>query len=296
MIAGVCRVFSALAIAAVPVVAVAQVIPPSELPGRQRERFVQPEAPQSQPGGAAVSLPSTTAPAGAENIPVVIKDIQIVGSTVYSREQLASLYQGMLGREWSLKSIYDLAQRITAKYGNDGYVGAATAGRKWINYEIEKAWKDGKGVLGIHIHNLKNKDGEQSTKGSNPFAGYKIGEKQMTDVVKTYDPPHTKSTNVYNYVKDRLEGHSPNRTFSTADLPKRVSPDRRDAGARRLGVRCQLCQRPVTVIRRCTRHVRSHLGAAAPPRDAGAWHPCCRRPCTALAAARHRSTLQRPSG
>ena len=28
----------------------------------------------------------------------------------------------MIGHEWSLQSIYDLARRITAKYGNDGYV------------------------------------------------------------------------------------------------------------------------------------------------------------------------------
>ena len=28
----------------------------------------------------------------------------------------------IVGHEWSLKSVYDLAQRITAKYGNDGYV------------------------------------------------------------------------------------------------------------------------------------------------------------------------------
>ena len=29
-------------------------------------------------------------------------------------------------------------------------VGNKTAGRKWIKYEIEKAWNDGKGLLGIY--------------------------------------------------------------------------------------------------------------------------------------------------
>ena len=38
-------------------------------------------------------------------------------------------------------------------------IGANTAGRKWINHEIEKGWNDGKGVLGIYIHNLKNREG-----------------------------------------------------------------------------------------------------------------------------------------
>ena len=48
-------------------------------------------------------------------------------------------------------------------------IGENTANRKWINYEIAKAWADKKGVLGIYIHNLKNHAGEQSKKGLNPF-------------------------------------------------------------------------------------------------------------------------------
>src|SRR5579863_8925371 len=94
-----------LAMLSLTATARAQVIPSSELPGRQRERFTQPPAPLAQPGGAAVSLPSTTAPEGAENISLFITAIQIVGSTVYSPDQLAALYQGMLGHEASLKSI-----------------------------------------------------------------------------------------------------------------------------------------------------------------------------------------------
>ena len=48
-------------------------------------------------------------------------------------------------------------------------IGQNTAGRKWINYEIKKAWEDGKGVMGIYIHNLEDSDGNQSAKGKNPF-------------------------------------------------------------------------------------------------------------------------------
>ena len=114
-------VFVALAQAIGPA-ATAQVIPPSEQPGRERERFTQPPTPLAEPAGENISLPSTTAPPGAENIPVLVSEIQIVGSTIYPPEAFAVLYQGMLGRQWSLKSLYDLAQRITAKYGADGYV------------------------------------------------------------------------------------------------------------------------------------------------------------------------------
>lgn len=86
-------------------------------------------------------------------------------------------------------------------------IGKETAGRKWINYEIEKSWNDGKGVLGIYIHNLKNKDGNQTTKGKNPFDDFtmKRDNKKLSDFVKTYDPPYSISTNVYNYIKENIE-------------------------------------------------------------------------------------------
>jgi hypothetical protein len=86
-------------------------------------------------------------------------------------------------------------------------IGSRTAGRKWINYEIEKTWNDRKGLLGIHIHNLKDSSGYQSAKGSNPFAGFAIGAAKtpMTSVVKTYDPPYNTSTDVYDYIKRNLE-------------------------------------------------------------------------------------------
>ncbi len=34
-------------------------------------------------------------------------------------------------------------------------IGTETYSRPWIKYEIEKAWNDGKALLGIYIHNLK---------------------------------------------------------------------------------------------------------------------------------------------
>jgi len=83
-------------------------------------------------------------------------------------------------------------------------IGSKTAGRKWIKYEIKKAWNDDKGVLGVYIHNLKDKDGEQSTKGSNPFDAFTLEGTSMSKIVKSYDPPYTTSTYVYNHIKDNL--------------------------------------------------------------------------------------------
>lgn len=85
-------------------------------------------------------------------------------------------------------------------------IGAHTAGRKWINYEIEKSWNDGKGLLGIYIHNLQDREGRQSLKGSNPFDGFtmKRDGKKLSSIVKAYDPPYSVSTDVYSYIKRNL--------------------------------------------------------------------------------------------
>lgn len=80
------------------------------------------------------------------------------------------------------------------------FIGENTAGRKWINYEIKKAWEEGRGIFGIYIHNLKDSQGNQSIKGSNPFDAYKIGDKLMSSIVKCYDPPFKTSSNVYDFI------------------------------------------------------------------------------------------------
>ena len=83
-------------------------------------------------------------------------------------------------------------------------IGYGTAKRKWIEYEIKKAWGDGKGVLGIHIHNLKDLSGNQSAKGANPFTGLKVGGDSLGSLVSVYDPPYARSTNVYKYIADNV--------------------------------------------------------------------------------------------
>ena len=114
-------VFLALA-SAMTTAARAQVIPPSEQPGRERERFIQPPGPQAQPAGPTVTLPSTVAPKGAEKVFLLVRGVEITGSTVYTTKDLAPLYADLVGHRVSLAAVYALAQKITAKYGNDGYV------------------------------------------------------------------------------------------------------------------------------------------------------------------------------
>ena len=83
-------------------------------------------------------------------------------------------------------------------------VGAQTAKRKWIDFEIIESWKAGMGVSAIHVHGLKDSDGRTSYKGSNPFDHLTLGQKRFSDVVKCYDPPGSQSTNIYKWISDNL--------------------------------------------------------------------------------------------
>ena len=69
-------------------------------------------------------------------------------------------------------------------------VGSATAGRRWINYEIKRAYDSGKGLFGIYIHNLNCPRTGRCAQGANPFDGFTInnGQQRLSTVIPCYDP------------------------------------------------------------------------------------------------------------
>ena len=85
-------------------------------------------------------------------------------------------------------------------------VGAETANRKWINYEIIKSWNDGLGVVGIRIHGLKNRLGEIATAGKNPFDFITHGttKKPLSSLVKCYSPGGGTSQERYAWISEHL--------------------------------------------------------------------------------------------
>jgi len=82
-------------------------------------------------------------------------------------------------------------------------VGEETAKRQWVQYEIIKGWNDGKGVLGIYIHNIKCPRNGKCSQGSNPFDNvtFKDGSK-LSSVVKCYNPS---SNDAYSDIAKNLE-------------------------------------------------------------------------------------------
>lgn len=85
-------------------------------------------------------------------------------------------------------------------------IGSATAGRKWVTYEVENAWRQGKGVVGVHIYELKNLRGEKSSKGANPLDyGFTSSGSRVSNYAKSYDPPYTDSKAVYGHIYSNLD-------------------------------------------------------------------------------------------
>lgn len=48
-------------------------------------------------------------------------------------------------------------------------IGAKTSEREYVDYEIQRSWDRGNGLLGIYIHNIEARDGYTDTKGKDPF-------------------------------------------------------------------------------------------------------------------------------
>lgn len=82
-------------------------------------------------------------------------------------------------------------------------IGSETANRKWVKHEIKRAWELKKGLLGIHIHNLKCPRVGTCTKGPNPFSNWTVHGESMANLVTCYDPS---SRDAYGEISRSLEG------------------------------------------------------------------------------------------
>ena len=84
-------------------------------------------------------------------------------------------------------------------------IGIETKNRKWVKYEIEKAWRDGKGLFGIYINRLNCPNRRSSKKGANPF-NINIDGQNLSKVIKCYDPDdNLNHETAYKYIKNNIE-------------------------------------------------------------------------------------------
>lgn len=84
-------------------------------------------------------------------------------------------------------------------------VGEQTALRPWVQYEIEKAWNDNRGVLGIRIHGLLDNKSLTSPAGPNPFDRFTIKGKSMSTLAPLMNPAGADSKAVYATISNNIE-------------------------------------------------------------------------------------------
>ena len=82
-------------------------------------------------------------------------------------------------------------------------IGVDTHKRPWVKYEIKKAWEDGKGLLGIHINNLKDPKTGTCSKGINPFDQFTFKDNKGN--IKTIPCKTPSASDVYNSIKNNIE-------------------------------------------------------------------------------------------
>ena len=89
-------------------------------------------------------------------------------------------------------------------------VGSETSSRRWVRYEIKRAYDSGKGLFGIYIHNLNCPRTGRCGQGPNPFDGFTInnGQQRLSSLIPCLDPGYDAyagiSSNLSNWVSSAI--------------------------------------------------------------------------------------------
>ena len=97
----------------------------------------------------------------------IVRNSHVVEGTAAAGFQDASLWE-------EAKKKGDEALKRLIKAGLESttvtavLIGAETASRKWVDYEIQQSIERGNGMLGVYIDEIKGKDGKTSARGTVP--------------------------------------------------------------------------------------------------------------------------------
>jgi len=97
-------------------------VPGALLPGQIERQFEAAPTARSQAAPLSAPLKSQPMPQGAEQVRFRLDRIELAGTTVYAAGVFDGEYAPLLGREVSLADLYRLADKLTARYRNDGYI------------------------------------------------------------------------------------------------------------------------------------------------------------------------------
>ena len=74
-------------------------------------------------------------------------------------------------------------------------IGSKTSTRKYVKYELKESYKKGNGLVGVHIHQKKDEDGNTSSEGETSFG--ELGKDENGESVYFYQV-----AKIYDYVDD----------------------------------------------------------------------------------------------
>lgn len=98
-------------------------LPGSAEPGRIEKQFQKIEPPKSTLEPAVPAAPSgRLAPSEASKIHLTLSRLDISGATAFGDAELRTLYEKYLGKNITVADLYEIADAITVKYRNAGYV------------------------------------------------------------------------------------------------------------------------------------------------------------------------------
>jgi Thoeris protein ThsB, TIR-like domain len=96
----------------------------------------------------------------------------------------AGFYDASLWEEAKKKGDAAVKNLIDAKLNGTSVtavlIGLETYERKYVLYEIEKSIRDGKGLVGIYIHDIKDISGKVDPRGKNPFDEVRVKQGSIT--------------------------------------------------------------------------------------------------------------------
>ena len=99
-----------------------------------------------------------------------------------------------------------ISQQMAYKSAVVVLVGAETATRRWVQYEIAKAWDEGRPLVGVRVNRLTDREGRTDPPGPNPLARVPLRSGgTVADRVPLHDPQGLNSQQVYASIRSSMK-------------------------------------------------------------------------------------------
>ena len=88
----------------------------------KREQFQIPKPPVSTAPEAGGIFPNVKPPEGSKSMVMKLTDVRITGMTIFNKDDIKGIYAPFIGREITLDTVWLLADQLTTRYRDAGYL------------------------------------------------------------------------------------------------------------------------------------------------------------------------------